>query len=62
MLLPSAILFQMRAAVMSFLRRGWRKVELLGETELASLGKLLCGLTTSEITRLDPHKLRSGAK
>ena len=52
----------MRAATLSFLRRGKRKVEELGETELASLGNLLCGLTASEITRLDPHNLRLGRK
>ncbi|XP_061102858.1 stereocilin [Conger conger] len=48
---------KMRAATLGFLRRGRRKVEDLGETELASLGNLLCGLTASEITRLDPHNL-----
>ncbi|KAJ8412974.1 hypothetical protein AAFF_G00105560 [Aldrovandia affinis] len=48
---------KMRAAVLSFLRRGRRKVEQLGEVELASLGHLLCGLTSSEIRRLDPYNL-----
>ncbi|KAJ8340276.1 hypothetical protein SKAU_G00349090 [Synaphobranchus kaupii] len=48
---------KMRAAAVSFLRRGRRKVEELGEAELASLGNLLCGFTSSEIRRLDPYNL-----
>ncbi|KAJ8247493.1 hypothetical protein GJAV_G00247040 [Gymnothorax javanicus] len=52
---------KMRAAVLSFLRRGRRKVEQLGEAELASLGNLLCGLTTSEMRRLDPYNLSLAA-
>ncbi|XP_035274550.1 stereocilin [Anguilla anguilla] len=48
---------KMRAAVLSFLRRGRRKVGELGVAELASLGNLLCGLTSYEIKRLDPYNL-----
>ncbi|KAG9352325.1 hypothetical protein JZ751_020738, partial [Albula glossodonta] len=48
---------KMRAAILSFLRHSRQKVEQLGETELASFGHLLCGLTSSEIRRLDPYKL-----
>ncbi|KAG7468151.1 hypothetical protein MATL_G00139840 [Megalops atlanticus] len=48
---------KMRAAVLSFLRRSRRKPQELRATELASLGHLLCGLTSAEIQRLDPYQL-----
>ncbi|XP_018618690.2 stereocilin [Scleropages formosus] len=52
---------KMRAAMLSFLRHSGLKLEELGETEIASLGHLLCGLSPAEITRLDPNKLSLAA-
>lgn len=48
----------MRAALQGFLRRHREKPENLGVVELVSLGKLLCGFTPAEISRLDPFNLR----
>ncbi|CDQ61932.1 unnamed protein product [Oncorhynchus mykiss] len=50
---------KMRAAVVGVMRKQKLKVEQLGAVEVASLGHLLCGLTLSEINRLDPYNLRS---
>nr|XP_015198945.1 PREDICTED: stereocilin-like [Lepisosteus oculatus] len=52
---------KMRAAALSFLRHSALKVEELGMAELASLGHLLCGLTPSELSRLDPQALSVAA-
>ncbi|XP_041091513.1 stereocilin-like [Polyodon spathula] len=52
---------QMRVAVLRFLRRSGQTVERLGVTELASLGFLLCGMTPSEMSRLDPRTLSAAA-
>ncbi|XP_048886623.1 stereocilin isoform X2 [Brienomyrus brachyistius] len=48
---------KVRAAMMSFLRHSDLKLEELEATELASLGNLLCGLSPTEISRLDPKHL-----
>ncbi|KAL1007308.1 hypothetical protein UPYG_G00084780 [Umbra pygmaea] len=48
---------KMRAAVVGVLRKRKLRAEQLGSVDLASLGKLLCGLTLSEISRLDPYNL-----
>ncbi|MGH0175776.1 UNVERIFIED_CONTAM: hypothetical protein FKN15_071527 [Acipenser sinensis] len=50
---------QMRVTVLRFLRCSGQTVEGLGVTELASLGFLLCGMSPSEMGRLDPRTLRS---
>uniref|UniRef100_A0A8C9S5G1 Stereocilin LRR domain-containing protein n=1 Tax=Scleropages formosus TaxID=113540 RepID=A0A8C9S5G1_SCLFO len=55
---PVSVLCQMRAAMLSFLRHSGLKLEELGETEIASLGHLLCGLSPAEITRLAALFLR----
>ncbi|XP_065150525.1 stereocilin [Paramisgurnus dabryanus] len=48
---------KMRAAVLGIMRRLKRKPEELSVVELASFGHLLCGLSSSEISRLDPFNL-----
>ncbi|KAL4641889.1 stereocilin-like [Arapaima gigas] len=48
---------KIRAAMLSFLRHSSLKLEELGETELASLGHLLCGLSPAEIAHLNSKKL-----
>ncbi|XP_056599193.1 stereocilin [Triplophysa dalaica] len=52
---------KMRAAVLGIMRRLKRKPEELGVLELVSFGHLLCGLTSSEISRLDPFNLSVAA-
>ncbi|XP_045075601.1 stereocilin [Coregonus clupeaformis] len=52
---------KMRAAVVGVMRKRKWKVEQLGAVEVASLGHLLCGLTLSEINRLDPYNLSMAA-
>ncbi|KAA0722866.1 Stereocilin Precursor [Triplophysa tibetana] len=52
---------KMRAAVLGIMRRLKRKPEELGVMELVSFGHLLCGLTSSEISRLDPFNLSVAA-
>ncbi|XP_036837670.1 stereocilin [Oncorhynchus mykiss] len=52
---------KMRAAVVGVMRKQKLKVEQLGAVEVASLGHLLCGLTLSEINRLDPYNLSMAA-
>ncbi|KAK6476908.1 stereocilin-like [Huso huso] len=52
---------QMRVTVLRFLRGSGQTVEGLGVTELASLGFLLCGMSPSEMGRLDPRTLSAAA-
>lgn len=49
----------MRAVVLGIMKRLQRKPEELDVVELVSLGHLLCGFSSSEISRLDPFNLRS---
>ncbi|KAJ7986178.1 hypothetical protein DPEC_G00348080 [Dallia pectoralis] len=48
---------KMRAAVVGVMQKWRLKVEHLGAVDMASLGNLLCGFTSSEINRLDPFNL-----
>ncbi|XP_058855169.1 stereocilin-like [Acipenser ruthenus] len=52
---------QMRVTVLRFLRGSGQTVEGLGVTELASLGFLLCGMSPSEMGRLDPRTLSAAS-
>ncbi|KAL7854456.1 hypothetical protein SRHO_G00166460 [Serrasalmus rhombeus] len=52
---------KMRAALQGILRRRKQKPEELGVVELVSLGYLLCGFSSSEISRLDPSNLSEAA-
>lgn len=54
----NSVLFQMRAVVLGVMRKRKLKADQLGAVDLATLGHLLCGLTPSEINRLDPFNLR----
>ncbi|XP_072516145.1 stereocilin [Salminus brasiliensis] len=52
---------KMRAALQGIMRRRKQKPEDLGVLELVSLDHLLCGLSPSEISRLDPSSLSVAA-
>lgn len=52
------VVLQMRAAVQGIMRRRKQKPEELGVVELVSFGHLICGLSSSEISHLDPTNLR----
>ncbi|XP_037401351.1 stereocilin [Pygocentrus nattereri] len=52
---------KMRAALQGILKRRKQKPEELGVVELVSLGYLLCGFSSSEISRLDPSNLSEAA-
>ncbi|XP_034143258.1 stereocilin [Esox lucius] len=55
--LQPCMLVKMRAAVVGVMQKWKLKVEHLSPVDMASLGNLLCGLTLSEINRLDPFNL-----
>ncbi|XP_077084041.1 stereocilin isoform X1 [Siphateles boraxobius] len=52
---------KMRAVVLGIMKRLQRKPEELDVVELVSLGHLLCGFSSSEISRLDPSNLSVAA-
>ncbi|KAK9971373.1 hypothetical protein ABG768_024743 [Culter alburnus] len=52
---------KMRAVVLGIMKRLKRKPEELDVVELVSLGHLLCGFSSSEISRLDPFNLSVAA-
>ncbi|KAI2662930.1 Stereocilin [Labeo rohita] len=52
---------KMRAVVLGVMKRLKQKPEELGVVELVSFGHLLCGFSSSEISRLDPFNLSVAA-
>ncbi|XP_073692811.1 stereocilin-like [Garra rufa] len=52
---------KMRAVVLGIMKRLKQKPEELGVVELVSFGHLLCGFSSSEISRLDPFNLSVAA-